>query len=244
MARPALMTLALATFGMLASAAAQTPENSCGDRITVQRGDTLSRIAERCNVSERALIRLNPRIEGSRDLRVGMEIAVRGSGAATGGALDRFGSMAGEAAGALSDFARDLGSSAEDLLEKNPDLRQRLEGMGQRLRGVLGPSPEKSGPAQAGEIAVSRHEVAAGESLEITAKGLPENTQVSVGAGAPQGAYDVVQTARTDAAGTLKLAVRMPDWVAELRSVVVLVAAQDGSWSIRSEPVRVTGAKL
>lgn len=244
MARPALMALALATFGTLASAAAQAPQSSCGDRTTVQRGDTLSRIAERCNVSERALIRLNPKIEGSRDLQVGMEIAVRGSGAPAGGALERFGSIAGEAAGALSDFARDLGSSAEDLLEKNPDLRQRLEGMGQRLRGVLEPSPAKPGSARSREIAVSRQEVAAGESLEVTARGLPESTQVSVGAGAPQGAYEVVQTARTDADGTLKLAVRMPDWVADLRSVAVVVAAQDGSWSIRSEPVRVTGAKL
>uniref|UniRef100_UPI0035E3F4CD LysM peptidoglycan-binding domain-containing protein n=1 Tax=Microvirga soli TaxID=1854496 RepID=UPI0035E3F4CD len=37
-------------------------------------GDTLSGIAERCDVPERRLMRLNPQVEGSRDLRVGMEL--------------------------------------------------------------------------------------------------------------------------------------------------------------------------
>jgi LysM repeat protein len=179
MLRSAIAALALAALAAAAPAHAQSP---CGEEVKVERGDTVSRIAERCNVSERGLIRLNPRIEGSRDLRVGMEIALRGSGvgaaagpgAAAGKALDRFGAMAGEAADSLSGFAREVGSEAQELLDKNPDLRQRLEGLGQRLQGSLG-SADLSGAQQGATISVSRREAVAGETVEVTARGLPQN---------------------------------------------------------------------
>lgn len=240
MLRNAIAVLTVATLAAAAPAHAQSP---CGDTVKVERGDTLSRIAERCEVTERSIIRLNPRIEGSRDLRVGMDIAVRGTGGSGANALDRFGSIAGEAADALSGFARDLGSEAQELVEKNPDLRQRLEGLGQRLRGSIG-SSDGSRPQQAPTISVSRREAAAGETVEITARGLPQNAQVVLGAGAPQAAYDVVQTARTASDGTLQAAVRVPDWAGDMRRVVLVVAAEDGSWSVRSEPVQLTGTKL
>ena len=54
--------------------AAQT---ACGAKAVVQRGDTLSRIAERCEISEGDLLRANPDVEGSADLRVGMELSLR-----------------------------------------------------------------------------------------------------------------------------------------------------------------------
>ena len=109
------------------SVAAQTSPGPCGEVVTVQRGDTLSRIAERCNVTERSLIRVNPWIDGSHDLRVGMQIRTQGGAGSSGGAVDRLGSLAGEAVDTLSGLARDVGSSAQDLLDKNPDLRQRLD---------------------------------------------------------------------------------------------------------------------
>jgi LysM repeat protein len=239
MLRSAITALALATLAVAAPAQAQSP---CGATVKVERGDTLSRIAERCDLTERSLLRLNPRIEASRDLRVGMDIAVRGTGGSGANALDRFGSIAGEAADALSGFARELGSEAQELVEKNPDLRQRLEGLGQRLRDSIGSSDSR--PQQGATISISRREAAVGETVEVTARGLPQNAQVVLGAGAPQAAYDVVQTARTGSDGTLRAAVRVPDWAGDMRRVVLVVAAEDGSWSVRSGPVQVTGTRL
>jgi murein DD-endopeptidase MepM/ murein hydrolase activator NlpD len=132
--------LTLVAIIMAAPAVPQTPPPGCGDTVTVQRGDTLSSIAERCEVPERSLMRLNPRIQGSRDLRVGMELRARGDGQSdAGNALGQLGSLARGAVGTLSetlsDFATDLGSSARELLDRNPDLRQRLEGFEQRSHG-------------------------------------------------------------------------------------------------------------
>jgi hypothetical protein len=72
---------------------------------------------------------------------------------------------------------------------------------------------------------------------------LPQNVQVVLGVGAPQAAYDVIQTARTGADGTLRAAIRVPDWAGDLKRMVLVVAAEDGSWSVRSEPL-VTGTRL
>lgn len=248
MTRHAGPVLALSTLLLALPAFAQA-QSPCGEKTAVERGDTLSRIAERCDVTERALMALNPRIGGSRDLRVGMEIAVRGGSSTSGDTLDRLGNLAGEAGDALAGVAKDLSSSAQELLEKNPDVRERLEGFGQRLGNVVSP-PDRGGSTdrravpQGGSVSVSRREAAAGETVSVTAKGLPHNAQVVIGAGRPQAAYDVVQTARTGPDGSLNLELRLPDWTSDMGRVVLVVAAEDGAWALRSEPVRIAGTKL
>lgn len=218
-------------------AMAQTPSPGCGDKIAVRRGDTLSSIAERCDISERRLIRLNPSIEGSRDLRVGMELQAGEDGARGSDTLGRLGSFAGEAVDTLSDFARDLGSSAQDILDRNPDLRKRLERFDQQLRGG------GAGPGQ-GTVSVTPNEAPVGESLTVTAQGLPPDTPVVIGIGRPQAAYEVVEQSRTGSDGGLRMDVRIPDWAADMDRLSIAVAAENGAWTIRSQPVRVTGTKL
>ena len=107
--------------------AAQT---ACGAKAVVQRGDTLSRIAERCEISEGDLLRANPDVEGSADLRVGMELSLRSPERQLADRVESFARSAGDK---LSGLAQEFGSSVDDLLEKNPDLRQRLRGLGDRL---------------------------------------------------------------------------------------------------------------
>lgn len=233
--------LAVAAIMMAAPAGSQAPPPGCGDTVTVQRGDTLSSIAERCDVSERSLMRRNPRVEGSHDLRVGMELRARGDGSSDAGdALGQLGSFARGAVGTLSDtlsdFATGLGSSARELLDKNPDLRQRLEGFEQRLRN------SGTGAGQ-GSLSVSPMEAAIGASLNVSAQGLPPDTPVVIGAGRPQAAYEVLKNARTSSDGSLQVSVRMPDWAADTPRLAVVVAAENGDWTIRSQPIRVTGAK-
>ena len=106
----------------------------------MQRGDTLSRIAERCEISEGRLLRANPDIEGSADLRVGMELSIRSPERQLADRVESFARSAGDK---LSGLAQEFGSSVDDLLEKNPDLRQRLRGLGDRV-GVPGLDAEKA----------------------------------------------------------------------------------------------------
>ncbi|WP_425487069.1 hypothetical protein [Microvirga makkahensis] len=180
------------------------------------------------------MMRLNPRIEGSRDLRVGMQLDVRGD---VDEGLGRLGSLAGQAVATLSDFARNLGSSAQDLLDRNPDLRQRMESVERQL--------QSSGTGSVkGSVSVTPTEVASGETLTVTAQGLPSDTPVVIGAGRRQAAYEIIERARTSSDGTLRMNVRVPDWAANMRQLAVVVAAENSEWSIRSEPITVTGSKL
>ncbi|WP_414476032.1 LysM peptidoglycan-binding domain-containing protein [Microvirga sp. M2] len=226
---------------MAGPAVSQTPPPGCGDTVTVQRGDTLSSIAERCDVPERSVMRLNPRIEGSRDLRVEMQLRARGDGQSeAGNALGQLGSLARGAVSTLSDtlsdFATGLGSSARELLDKNPDLRQRLEGFKQKLRN-------SGADTVHGSLSVSPTEAAVGGSLNISAQGLPPDTPVVIGASRPQAAYEVLQNARTSSDGSLQMIIRIPDWAADTPRLAIVVAAENGDWSIRSQPIRVTGSK-
>lgn len=230
---------ALAALGLLTlPASGQTVAGPCGDTVVVQRDDSLSSIAERCDVPEGRLIRLNPRIEGSRDLRVGMELRTRRDGETTAGSvLDRLGSVAGETADALSGIARDLESSAKGFLERNPEIGRRLERFEDRLRG--------SGTASiSGTVTAARVDTGSGEALAVTAQGLPPDTPIALGIGRPQAAYEIVEQVRTKADGTLERNVPIPDWAARMSRITVVVAAENGEWSIRSQPVRLEGQKL
>jgi murein DD-endopeptidase MepM/ murein hydrolase activator NlpD len=220
------------------AAEAQTPSASCGDKVTVQGGDTLSSIAQRCGVSERNLMRLNPRIDGSSDLRVGMELRVGGEPDSSDPDLvGRLRSFANDAAELLSGLARDAQTTAEDILAKNPDLRQRLERWSQQLRGSPTETEERT-------ISVSPSEGPVGATVTVTAKGLPRDTNVVVGAGRPQAAYQVIERAKTGSDGTLRTSVRIPDWAGEADRLVIVVAAENSDWILRSQPIRVTGTRL
>jgi len=230
------LSLVLLLMGALSAsvALAQTQPSGCGDTVTVQRGDTLSSIAQRCDITEGSLMRLNPHIEGSRDLRVGMQLDTRKN---SGEGLGRLGSLADKAIGTLSDFARDLGSSAQDLLDRNPDLRQRIEGFERQLRN--------SGTGSVkGSVSVAPEQIASGETLTISAQGLPPDTPVVIGAGQRQAAYEIIERTRTGPDGTLHMNVRVPDWAMTMNQMVLVVAAENGEWKVRSEPIKVTGSKL
>ncbi|MDX1656998.1 MAG: DUF5818 domain-containing protein, partial [Candidatus Competibacteraceae bacterium] len=54
---------------------AQSP---CGDQVTVVAGDTLSRIANRCNIALEALLAANPWIDNPDRIDIGMTLAVPG----------------------------------------------------------------------------------------------------------------------------------------------------------------------
>jgi hypothetical protein len=72
---------------------------------------------------------------------------------------------------------------------------------------------------------------------------LPPDIPVVIGAGRPQAAYEVLEKARTSSGGSLQLTVQIPDWAADTSRLAIVVAAESGDWTIRSEPIQVTGSK-
>ena len=133
----ALALFALVTGG--AAEAAKTPASPCGDNVIVRRGDTLSTIARRCEVSEGTPPGANPGIQGSGDLRVGETLRVQQSEGTAQRVGTRINSLVRDANNAIGELADKVGSSVQDLLDKNPDLRSRLDRLGHQMGLTEGP---------------------------------------------------------------------------------------------------------
>ena len=209
------------------SGAAPLPAAPCaGGTTLVQRGDTLSVIAARCDVSERVILAANPGVEGSGDLRVGGTVNVRQSDNSGQKISDRLNNFASDANEALGRVAGTVGSSVQDLLDKNPDLKSRLESFGSRI-GL------SSGEAAA-SLAVSPQSGAPGSTVTVSATGLPKASPVRIGAGPPGSAYDILQDTRTSPSGTLDVHVQVPEWLSPGSPVVFVVVNAEGAVEARS----------
>ena len=210
---------------------------SCGATVTVQRSDTLSSIAERCEVSEAQILRSNPGIESSADLAAGDTLQVGGTSGSAASGVDRLGSAARQAGDALAGIARNFGSTVEEVLQKNPDLHQRLRGLGDRLN-LPGVDKTKA------QVTISPDTGTRDAVVTVSAVGLPNDTPVKVGCAAPNSAYEVVETARTSATGTLQVNVQASSCPSRGERIVFVVAGPDREWTLRSRPFRTTGTRL
>lgn len=213
---------------MLTAGHGYAQEAACGDGpVKVLPDDTLSRIACRCDVSEGALLAANPSIDGSGDLQVGATLRLR---MATGqGLADRLNHLGREANDAVGRIAGQVGASAQDLLDRNPDLKGRLERLGRRIGLADG--------AAAPSLTVSPDHGPSGSTVTLTATGLPKDQPLLVGVGAPNTAFQVLQSARTSGKGTLDVEVTVPEHQGDARLVFVL---RDGdAVKLTSKPFRI-----
>jgi hypothetical protein len=121
--------------------------------------------------------------------------------------------------------------------DKNPDLRQRLGGIGDRIKST-------NVDVSKAEILLAPGTGTVGTTVTISAKGLPADTAVVIGGGAPRTAYEVLQQAKTSADGTLHATIRVPDWSTGQERFVVIVAVEEAEWKVRSAPFQITGTKL
>ncbi|KOX43466.1 hypothetical protein ADL19_28130 [Streptomyces purpurogeneiscleroticus] len=214
--------------GMLTAGHGSAQEAVCGDGpVKVLPDDTLSRIASRCDVSEGALLAANPSIDGSGDLQVGATLRLR---TATGqGLTDRLNHIGREANDAVGRIAGQVGASAQDLLDRNPDLKGRLERLGRQIGMGDG--------AGAPSLTISPDQGSSGSTVTLTATGLPKDEPLLVGVGAPNTAFQVLQSARTSGKGTLDVDVKVPERHGGTRLVFVL---RDGdAVKLTSKPFRV-----
>lgn len=219
--------------------AQNTPAAPCGNTVVVERGDTLSGIAGRCNVGEAGILRANPRLQGSGDLQAGATMQLRSAGSGAGIDLDqtvnRLGAFASGVGSALGELAGQVGATADDLLAKNPDLQDRLRQLGSRL-GVTDTD------ARAAAVSISPRSGPVGTTVIIAAKGLPANAPVILGGGNRGAAYEVLDSALTDGDGTLRATVRVPGWAGVAEPFVFVVAGPERGVVARSEPFSVTGS--
>ena len=192
----------------------------CVTSVAVRSGDTLSSIADRCDVSEAALLNANPAIEGSGDLQVGRTLQIDPSGSTQGKVGSVLNSFSRKATNAVGALAGNVGSSVQDLLDKNPDLKRRLDTLGSKV-GL-------TDSATAATLTVAPSSGAPGSHVAITATGLPKSSPVAIGAGPPGSAYAVVGNAQTTASGTLDTSVTVPESQAAATTLVFNVSTGDG----------------
>ncbi|WP_062112286.1 LysM peptidoglycan-binding domain-containing protein [Aureimonas sp. AU40] len=206
----------------LSIAQAQDVTSPCGGSVEVRRGDTLSSIAERCDIPEGRLLAANPTLDGSGDLVIGQSVSTRSAARQAG---ERFWGdikgAAGRTSEALEGVASGLNATAQDILDKNPDLRSRVEGLGARLGITDGGSPRgatleaKPVPGQA--------------SIDVTSEGLPAGASVHVNVGPAGAASEQVAQMRTGADGTVRETVPLPDWLPAGKRVVVTLVDGDAN---------------
>ena len=228
-------------------AAVVSAQAQCGNQVEVREGETLSSIAKRCDVTEAKILDLNPKIEGSRDLRPGMmlslvpppakEAAAKAREAADN-LFDRLKSYARDAGQSLEGAAETVTRSVEDFLQRNPDLHQRVRKLGQRLNI---PGMEKV----EAQVSLSVRKGAPGTHVTLSAIGLPPNQRVEIAGGVPDGDYDILQSARTSSNGTLQITVQLPPTADPQRDFIFIVASPDLDVAARSatfDVVEATGA--
>jgi LysM repeat protein len=220
---------------------AANAQGTCGDRVRVLEGDTLSRIAARCGVTEARILDLNPKIAGSNDLRPGMTLDLAAPSAseaaekareATKSVIDRIQSYAVEASKTLESAAEKVTSSVREFLERNPNLHQTVRKLGQRLNI---PGMEKAEPL----LSMSVRQGAPGAPVTLSAIGLPGNQRITIAGGVPGGEYQILETARTTTDGTLQVTVEIPEWADPERDFMFVMANPELSVAARSEVLDV-----
>lgn len=234
-----LVSSPLATIALgltMTVALAQTGETRCGDETQVRAGDTLSGLAERCGITEARILDLNPKIEGSKDLRPGMtlnlavpsteEVATWGREASQS-LLGRLKSYATEAGRRIEGAVENVSQSIEDFIEQNPDLHHRIRKLGERLNI---PSLRKV----EAQVSLSVRRGAPGTPVTLSAIGLPPNQRVEIAGGAPDDEYRIIETARTSAKGTLQVTVELPTWADSQRDFIFVIASPKIDVAVRS----------
>ncbi|MGE4256842.1 MAG: LysM domain-containing protein [Xanthobacteraceae bacterium] len=209
----------------------------CGGQVLVQKGETLSDLATRCNVTEARILDLNPRIEGSKDLRPGMTLSLIASASknANAGAREAMNSLVGrlksyakDADESIDEIAGSVTESVEDFIARNPDLHHRVRKIGQRLNI---PGVGKMEP----QISLSARRGPPGTSVTISSIGLPGNQPVQIAGGASTGGdYEILDTARTSAEGTLQVTVVVPKGADPKRDFVFVIASSNIDLALRS----------
>lgn len=213
------------------TAAAQRP---CGEIYTVVAGDTLTRIADRCDTTVQAIIEVNPDIDDPNAIRVGQQLTMPVPAPPTGVPQEHqdYVVQPGET---LSRLAARFGTTVSAIVAANPDLTDpnRLR-VGQRLRL---PRPEVGAPY----VAISPLSGPAGTGVRVAASGFAPDTAVETAVAMWRSDYTEADPGTTDEFGRLDTEATIPDaaQVGQRWVVTVTVTEDNGR---RDPSLRATSA--
>jgi LysM repeat protein len=111
--------LILFTLLVMFANAAPARASTCGDTVTVQRGDTLSKIAVRCDVTVNGILRANPGITNPNLIHAGQVIILPGATLPNDTNTDYYYVQNGDT---LKGIARKFNTSVDELLRLNPQI--------------------------------------------------------------------------------------------------------------------------
>ena len=114
-----LVAVLAATFATTSSAFAAA---GCGSSVTVVKGDTLRKIAERCGTTVSALQRANPEIGSGNLIFPGQVLQLPGAILGTDGGYFIYVVARGDT---LRGLATRFGTTVDDLLKSNPEITNR-----------------------------------------------------------------------------------------------------------------------
>jgi hypothetical protein len=190
------------------------------------------------------ILDLNPDIQGSKDLRAGMTLnlaapsasdsAVRAREAAES-FLGRLKTYATEATDTLESGAEAVKQSVENFIQQNSDLHQRVRKLGQRLN-IPGLETVDA------QVSLSLRNGVPGTPVTLSAIGLPSGQRVDIAGGAPDGEYQIIESATTSANGTLQTTVTLPQWADPERDFIFVIANPDINVAVRSGKFDVVAA--
>ena len=219
--------------------------SQCGKKVQIRSGETLSDLAERCDITEAGILDLNPNIEGSKDLRAGMvldlaarapnDVVERTRDTGDDRLLGRLKSYAEEASQTLKGEAEAVKQSVEQFIAQDPDMHQRVRRLGERLNI---PGLEKVDA----HISLSARKGAPGSPVTLSAIGLPRNQRVEIAGGVPGSAIRILESARTSAEGTLQVTVLLPEWADYQRDFIFVIANHELNVAARSAAFNVERA--
>lgn len=221
------LAVAVLTLGFAGSASAAT--GPCGDQVTVDRSDNLSRISERCDVSERTILLANPGLDGSQDLRVGEMLHLD----PVQHARETIGSTARDLAqGAqkgVESVTSSLKSSVTGFMDRNPGVKSKIADLGQEIGLTDGDT--------ATSVSVSPQNPDAHAQVTLSADNLPQNGKLDIGIGTPGHAYEVVARATASAKGDVTTQVSLPEWLTSGSKAIFVITDPDGKTLARSQRI-------
>lgn len=182
--------------GQIVSPVAAGVEGVCGDTYTVVRGDTLSKIAQKCQVSYASIVSANPEIKNVNLIYAGQVIRLKADTSipVTGGT---YVVVKGDY---LSKIAKAYGTTVAELLRVNPQIKNAsLIYVGQVINL---PSGTTTGGGTTGtNVSLSVASAKPGAAVTIKVWGFPANADIDLRVGIQNAAYSLVIDRKTDAKG-------------------------------------------
>lgn len=242
----ALLILVATTAAAAPSGAHRPAQQTCGATYTVQEGDTLYSIGQRCRISYVVLMGINVQLSDPDKLWPGMVIRLRAEAPLPTPQVEEppvpdepgdrvYTARRGDS---LARIALYFNTTVEELLALNPEIPEsQIIFAGQEI--LLPPEAL----AEEGWVGVSKLSALRGEAVRVNAAGFPPNAPVDVRLRLDEpGESDFILAGegQTNARGELEMEIRMPFTARQRQVWLVEVVATEVSPAVLARSAGIT----